>query len=723
MKTITDSHYRHDDKKDLSPEELVKAKTACEFVIDLTKAISRSGYYDSNHPVSQEVKRGLYDFFKTALGNSSEIMLTCHDSGEVTDIHISGILDEPVNIRKLTKADTSDLFVPKLKDYFERKSLNSFVIKKHITPEHFESFIDVMSEPIADLADNSRLGEYLTKALIDLGITEVSTIFKTDIVLLRGKLPWRVSIILRRLAKDLKVIPMFRLASVDKIKLIKSQIIDDIIRPLNNADLLLDLIVNGDVIVSHLAQSLETNELEQMFINSLPADAVVPVSQAVLEVYKASKDELQSDQDNSTVQQRCMYLGTVLNIAAKRIDSEQLSDVADLFKQLYEHEIISFEMLPEEIQFNVKTKELAGYIISEIDVYIDKALNASSIEDMEAIVITFHRVISALIRLREWPVINQIVKAVCGFSSRKDISLNTSELLLNLPDSIFAGSDEIFAEEYINSESAVRDQMNEVLTKMTSMCIKVFSAVFAKCNDPNILKSAIDLVSKKGDLARQWSIKILDDQNQSPPMLNIALLVIINVGHSNDINVVKKYTKHPNPSIRIRALDAMGKLNKKDAEILIIGALNDEDGKVRDRAATLIERESSLSEESVNKLRLFIKTKLLQKKDMTIHEAKHLAGLIRAMGKLNDYYIHKEPLEDEILGIVSDLLKGRTGLLKFIKTDLNEEQLEIIYACLSTLGKIGGSKSKTFLKTISRGNTMLSKIAHEAIEELDKKII
>ena len=77
--------------------------------------------------------------------------------------------------------------------------------------------------------------------------------------------------------------------------------------------------------------------------------------------------------------------------------------------------------------------------------------------------------------------------------------------------------------------------------------------------------------------------------------------------------------------------------------------MNDEDEKVRDRAATLIERESSLSEESVNKLRLFIKTKLLQKKDITIHEAKRLAGLLRAIGKLTDL-IHKEPLEDEIHG-------------------------------------------------------------------------
>ena len=366
-----------------------------------------------------------------------------------------------------------------------------------------------MGEPIADSTDNSKLGDYLTRALVDLGISEVSTVFKTDIVLLRGKLPWRVSIILRRLAKDMKVIPMFRLVSVDKIKLIKNQIIDDIIRPLNNPELLRDLIVNGDVIVSHLAQSLETNELEQMFISSLPAYIVVTVSQAVFEVYKEIKDELGPDQDDSTAQQRCKYLGAVLDMAAKRIVAEQLPNAEDLFKQLYEYEVISFDMLPEELQFNIRTKELAVYIISEIDTYIDKAMNASSIEDMEDIVITLHRVISALIRMKEWPIINQIVKAVGNFSSRKDVSLDTSELLLNLPDSIFEGSDEIFAEEYINAESAVRDQMNEILTKMTSMCIKVFSAVFAKDKDPNVLKGAIDLISKKGDLARQWSIKIM----------------------------------------------------------------------------------------------------------------------------------------------------------------------------------------------------------------------
>jgi hypothetical protein len=117
MRTVTDGSYRTE-KKDLTPEEFLRAKTACEFVIELTKAISRSGYYDAGHPVSLEVKKGLYDAFKYALGNSSEIMLSCHDVEDKVDIHISGILDEPFNINKLTHENTLGLFVPTLKDYF-----------------------------------------------------------------------------------------------------------------------------------------------------------------------------------------------------------------------------------------------------------------------------------------------------------------------------------------------------------------------------------------------------------------------------------------------------------------------------------------------------------------------------------------------------------------------------------------------------------------------------
>jgi hypothetical protein len=717
METITESHYKGDSKRDFTPEESARAKTACEFVIDLTKAISRSGYYDSNHPVSREVKRGLYDFFKATLGNSSEIMLTCHEFEEKYDIHISGILDEPFNIRKMAYSNILDLYIPKLKDYFERKSLNSFVIKKQITSEHFDSFIDVMSEPVADLTDNSKLGDYLTKSLVDLGINEVSTIFKNDIVLPRGKLPWRVSIILRRLAKDLKVIPMFRLASDDKIKQTKIQIIDDIIRPLNSPDLLGDLIANGDIIINYLGQTLEANELEKMIVDSLPAGTVVPVAEAVFDVYNAGTDELQLNQNDAALQQRCKYLSTMLNLLAGRIDSEQLPDAIELFEKLYEREIIAFDMLPEKLQSNIKCKKLAVEIISEKDQYIEKILKASSMEDMETSIATFRMVIPVLIRMKEWSVINQIVKALYSSPFQTDGYLNAN---LNLPDSVFEGSEEAFIEEYMYAEPVLRDQMDEILSKMTFMCLKVLEAVFTRCKDPDILKKAIDVISNKNDLAKQWSVKVLDGQNQSLNMLNIALLVIMNIGQSDDIRLIKKHTKNVNPSIRTKAIDVAIKINKKDAEALIIEALTDEDEKVRNHAATIIERDSSLSVELFNQLCLFIKTRLAQKQDITMYEAKFLARLIKTMERAAD--IPKEHWENEVLGITTDLVKGRIGFLKY-KAAPDKEHLEVIYACLSTLGKIGGPKSIEFLNTFLRDGTSLSKVAYETVKKLKEKII
>jgi len=413
----------------------------------------------------------------------------------------------------------------------------------------------------------------------------------------------------------------------------------------------------------------------------------------------------------------------LLNIAAKQIIAEELPDTADLFKELYENQIIKFEMLPEELRFNIQSVKLAGDVISKIDSYIEKALKTSSIEEMESLMVMFRRIMPELIRIGEWDAISQIVKAVCGFPLKEGFPPDAVKWFSNLPDSVFEGSDDIFAHKYINSEPDVRNQINDILMQMTSMCVKIAGVIFDKCNDPNVLKSVIDLLSKKGEPARQWSIKILKEEFQSMSMLNAALLVIVNVGKSDDAGLLIKYIKYSNPGIRSKVLGVMVKLNKKDAEDAAIEALGDEEEKVRSHAANIIERELSLSEESVNKLIQLAKEKLEKKKDITISEAGFIAGLIKATGKAANG-VNREHLENEIIGIASsDLLKGKNGFLKLIKTEPGKEQSEIIAACLSTLGKIGGAKSRDYLKTMSRGDSLISKTAHEAVEELNKNIV
>ena len=122
-------------------------------------------------------------------------------------------------------------------------------------------------------------------------------------------------------------------------------------------------------------------------------------------------------------------------------------------RRLYENEIIDFDMLPEKMRFDIQSKKIAEYVISEIDTYIEKAMNADTDEEMESHVVIFKRVIPEFIRLKEWAVIKRIMETLQVYSSRNEGVSKTSELLLNLPDSVFEGCEEAFADEFIHADN------------------------------------------------------------------------------------------------------------------------------------------------------------------------------------------------------------------------------------------------------------------------------
>ena len=265
------------DKKNLSDQERKKIQPVAEFIMDLTKAMLRSGYYAPEHPGTAEAKRGLYEQFQTCLGDSPEIMLTNLDSRKKSDILITGILDEPVSVRTLVGAGKAELFVPKLRDFFDRKGLMSFAIKKQMNPAHFESYIEIMSDPKADRAKNNKMGEVLTKALTDHGITEISTVFMDDMIVLEKNLPWRVEMAILRLTKDLKVLPMFKEKSDDAILNLKVKIIHDIIRPLKYGQYLKELLVNCYIIAKHV-ENISAQEIEEVIVEGIPGALLLPTS-------------------------------------------------------------------------------------------------------------------------------------------------------------------------------------------------------------------------------------------------------------------------------------------------------------------------------------------------------------------------------------------------------------------------------------------------------------
>jgi hypothetical protein len=104
------------EKKDLTLEERKKVKPSGEFLMDLAKAMLRSGYYSADHPGSEGAKQGLYEKFQSCLAESRQIEISKQESREKVDILITGILEEPVNVRTLVGGGMAELFVPKLRE-------------------------------------------------------------------------------------------------------------------------------------------------------------------------------------------------------------------------------------------------------------------------------------------------------------------------------------------------------------------------------------------------------------------------------------------------------------------------------------------------------------------------------------------------------------------------------------------------------------------------------
>jgi hypothetical protein len=98
---------------------------------------------------------------------------------------------------------------------------------------------------------------------VEQGISDISTVFMDDIIVLEKNLPWRVEMAIQRLAKDLKVLPMFRGESDEAIKRMKLQIIQDILRPLKHPEFLKDLIINCYVIAQHV-KNIQEEDIEKV---------------------------------------------------------------------------------------------------------------------------------------------------------------------------------------------------------------------------------------------------------------------------------------------------------------------------------------------------------------------------------------------------------------------------------------------------------------------------
>jgi HEAT repeat protein len=708
------------EKKDLTLEERKKVKPSGEFLMDLTKAMLRSGYYSADHPGSEGAKQGLYEKFQNCLGESRQVEITKQETREKVDILITGILEEPVNARTLVGTGMAELFLPKLTEYFKRKALVSFAIKNDITLQHFESFVDIMSDPKADSGEGTKIGQLLSTALVEHGITEISTVFMDDLIMLELNLPWRVEMAIQRLAKDLKMLPMFQSGSDENIRTLKLQIIQDIIRPLRHPEFLKDLVINCYIIAKHV-DGIEKEDIEQVIIESFPLDTLLPTSQFIFAELNDLREKHAQDLDNPTVVRRVDGVKRILKWVVRRLVMSDVSGAQSFLEELYLNEVLSFEELPPDVQYLVNTLVMTRDAQAHLSAYVRRLLNAEKTDDAVVLVKFCRRIFPTLFEDNDWKIALLLTRAADRAGKENGAFKKDSSLSPTPQRFIYKNLTEDLVTAYETAEDAQRKIIDEIAGLLGPQGIEILGKVLSECEDRQARKFATDALIQQGEMARIWVLKALGNPDQPWYLLRNTLMILRFVGKGEKgIERARQFISHEHPRVRDEALHTFLALKAPDAEQIVVDAIEDPDDKVQWRATSALAELAPLSEASVAKITRIIKTEIPEDDEAAAQHSRKVCNIIRTLGTVINIK-NIQAVEESLLEIAKMINGQKKGILKRLKKSASPHQTAILSAAIATLGKIGTVNSEAFLKKIAGSKTAQAEAARKAVESIRQR--
>jgi len=710
------------DKKNLTPEERAIVKPAAEFIMDLTKAMLRSGYYSPEHPGTQEAKKGLYTNFVNCLGESQEIMITNVDMPKKKDILITGLLDEPVSVRTLVGAGMAELFVPKLTEVFNRKGLLSFAIKKQIPPAHFEAYIDIMSDPKADRGENNKMGELLTRALARNGIKEISTIFMDDVIVLEKNLPWRVEMAIQRLTKDLKIMPMFKEKTDEDILRLKVKIIHDIIRPLNYGEYLKELLVNCYIIAKYV-DNIEAEDIEEIIIDGIPRHLLLPTAVHVFEELK-TLTELKTKEPSTALDRRHEGVKRIIKSLSRSMIQMKIKGVQRFLEELHHTNVLAFKELPSDVQYLVNTMKMVRDMQIRTSVYIGWVFKRLNPEDAVVMLKCFRRVIAIVVEDMDWDFCFKITLAVNKVKNETDLYSPKNNLPTNPFYFVFKDASHMLATAYLTEPTAARLKIDQIVRRLSSKGVEILCMALMKSDNSDVRTDAMETIVSMGETARKWCLKVLKSESQDADEIKTALAILREVGKATeDTVIVKKCIGHKHPRVQEELLHTLMAFKAPDLEPLIIKALTETDDKLRWRAASALGSLPQISKNSINYILTTITAAPPSGDEQAAAHIRKIAQLIQTLGTLNNFPARGR-LEDAILQAAGRSIESGKKLMARLKLNNPEtDQTPILVAALSTLGKIGSVKSTEFMTTFAKSRSPLAVDAQKALKAIEAREI
>jgi hypothetical protein len=686
------------------PQREIKDHLA-KFLLSLIQAFLRTGYYTADHPQSKSAKEGLYEDFQNLLGNKYELtFLVSHVPGG-EKILIEGMLPEPQELRSIMLQGMADMYTPKFATFLKRKDLISLTLKAAMSWTEFNNFVDLMGEPtFADTLEKSDK-ERFSQTLRERGIFNISYIFNEELLAGERDIPWRSQVALSRLRKDFKMIPFYQDLDEIGMKKVRRQIIQDVVRPMQSAEIIYPILANSD-----LAETEEFKEIEidEEMITSLSEELLLQVSRMFLK-------ETISQKESNLNREKSTRLAKQI---ASSLKLKEIKGKEKILEEYYKHELIPIDELPEAIQRRIKKEQQIAKFMQNTDVYLK---NFDEIEDTQKYVRfaqSLKNIIPELIRRDQYKQIQWIIAQIDHHANeKKDRSRHARHIL----DEIETGKIlRALEAKFMTGQRELCMLIAPIFAMLGRRCVPQLLSFLKQSNEQLVLKSACETLLTIDPSHINLILDLLHDEEVGTESCIRIIQALGDMASEEFIKplatALQSYLNHKNPRLREEALWAYYSVVGEAGERVYLALLSDVDIAVQKKAIQCLSRMKS--ETALDKFLVILK----ELGDAPLEKGQHLVPTL--FSALAFYGNLERPGEGPLEDFLLDTLERQVSLgpLKFLKKKKSILSEGAVAAICETLGKIGTDKSRPVLEKFKKQDNMMWKNkAAEALKEMDRR--
>jgi HEAT repeat protein len=675
-----------------------------EFLLALIQAFLRTGYYTPDHPESQKAKVGLYENFQSLFSQRDELTFLVREELEGKNILIEGVLPEVQDLNGLMIAGMAEMYVPRFAKFLEQKDLISLTLKNAMTQTEFTSFVDVMSEPAFVDTKETGTKEKFSQTLQERNIFNISYIYNEELVTARN-IPWRSQIALTRLKKDFSLVPFFSDLDLGGLKKVRKQIIQDLVRPLRNAEAIYHILMNSDLAVT---EEFKEAEIDEEVVEALADDLLMQVSQTLLK--ETSRQEETELAQGKTV--------TLAKQFASALNLGEVKGRESVLQEYVKHKLISAEQLPKSMQQRIRLEQLTKKFLQDSNSFLSQFDKIQDEAKYLRVARALLELIPELIRRDQYEAVLEILDCLGRHSHENEHRSTCAGQIL---DEISKGETlSALKKRFLIGKMEICQTITPIFLALGGRSVPHLVPILVRSRDLLVKKNVVEIIAQIDPATIGLVLNKLNEKGSETRSM-IDILRVLGEIESDEYlqpltNTLLGYLNHESPHIRVEALRVFFRIKGAEGKSIYLDLLNDPDIDVQQEAIHCLARVKSTT--ALGKFLEMLKNS----EDSPSAKTERLeACLYKALGFYGNCELPGEgSLEDFLLATITRQLS--LGRLSFSTIKGKAIKPETVAAICEALGNIGTSKSrKTLQKLNKQKDSLWQNKAQEALTKIAER--